>query len=176
MVLGSNPGNRARRARLAWQPIRGPDVGLSDKTREVFAAELQKKNVSGQIFSRAKGETITMMARKYLKDFVELQESKFNVAGGFEAPAEEEKNGACPLDSHPTALILSEKAKTHFAQDSKQLLKEIGKMDMSKPERETQTGNLVEDIAAIRASRKTGGKRTFFRKTAASRPPQPVAA
>lgn len=161
--------------------------GLSSKTRTLFEAEMAAKNVAGCVFSRAKGEAIAALARHHLSDFVALQESKFNVAGGYAAGDEDgsasapEKNGA----SSPPRL--TELAKTHFAQDSKQLLREIGKMVAERPSRESETQRLVDDIAKIRATNAkarhtdSGGaaefvKRTFFRKTAASRPAAPVGA
>ncbi|KAH8043225.1 potassium ion transport [Aureococcus anophagefferens] len=82
-----------------------PEVGLSEKTRTTFMTSMEAKDVSGAVFSRAKGEVIAMLARKHLKDFVELQESKFNVAAGGDGAVETETKEECALEAHGAALM-----------------------------------------------------------------------
>lgn len=151
-----------------------PEVGLSEKTRTTFMTSMEAKDVSGAVFSRAKGEVIAMLARKHLKDFVELQESKFNVAAGGDGAVETETKEECALEAHGAALMVpTEQAKTHFAQDSKQLLKEISKIPGEKATIEAEANKMADDIAKIRSTRKTAG-RTFFRKTNATRTAAPA--
>ena len=105
----------------------GSAPGVSDKTRTLLEEDIMNKRVEGAIFSRCKGEVIAALARKHLGDFVELQESKFNVAGDFLGqPKTPAPANASDGDGEAAGrLALSEEARTHFAQDSKSLLKEM---------------------------------------------------
>ena len=100
----------------------------------------------------SKGEAIAALARTHLRDFVEAQESKFNVAEGGEGAA---RPARCS-----TASAVSEEIKTHFAQDSKSLLRELGQAPPQEERRARAESLLLARQLAEAATRSPGPKRT----------------
>lgn len=128
--------------------------GISETTRDRLRRDIDEatpQTLSGSAFSKAKGEAIAALARTHLRDFVEAQESKFNVAEGGEGAARPARS---------TASAVSEEIKTHFAQDSKSLLRELGQAPPQEERRARAESLLLARQLAEAATRSPGPKRT----------------